>query len=363
MSGEDPVGDAQRAFGMDLAALIAHLNTTLIPIHNVATGRDAADAHPISAITGLSAALADKAPLTHAHAWADITSGKPATYPSDWNILNNKPLSFPPSAHAHDYIPTSASCNKNWNWSGQGGQPPWVWGGSAATDMYVYNPSNFNVDMVDGVHASALAGTSSASSWDLQTAITNPLSNGGSWSPKSGMYRLSDAGNIGLPGGWWHILQMKHAADGYDAQLGIEYYGGSNIAFRSADAQSWGPWHTIFNTGNSAWQGVDQAAYIRFPNGLQICYGYWTGTCAVTTAWGSGFDMASPISLGNFPVAFAATPTVVYMFNSGDSAYLGYIGGQALPTTTAWGSFNILRMTSATITNARISAIAFGRWF
>ena len=47
--------------------------------------------------------------------------------------------------HTHDYIPTSASCNKNWNWSGQSGQPSWLWGGEDGTNMYVYNPSNFTV--------------------------------------------------------------------------------------------------------------------------------------------------------------------------------------------------------------------------
>ena len=31
------------------------------------------------------------------------------------------------------------------NWSGQGGQPTWMWGGNDSANMYVYNPSNFNV--------------------------------------------------------------------------------------------------------------------------------------------------------------------------------------------------------------------------
>lgn len=43
-------------------------------------------------------------------------------------------------------IPATASCNKNWYWSGQSGQPSWLWGGSDGTNMYVYNPSNFNVN-------------------------------------------------------------------------------------------------------------------------------------------------------------------------------------------------------------------------
>jgi hypothetical protein len=55
----------------------------------------------------------------------------------------------------------------NFNWSGQSGQPSWLWGGNDGTDMYVYNPSNFNVnyansagnaDTVDGIHGSQLSG-------------------------------------------------------------------------------------------------------------------------------------------------------------------------------------------------------------
>lgn len=47
------------------------------------------------------------------------------------------------------------------NWSGQSGQPTWLWGGNNQHSYYVYNPSNFrvayassagNADTVDGVH-------------------------------------------------------------------------------------------------------------------------------------------------------------------------------------------------------------------
>lgn len=34
----------------------------------------------------------------------------------------------------------------NFNWSGAGGQPSWLWGGNDGTNMYVYNPSNFSVN-------------------------------------------------------------------------------------------------------------------------------------------------------------------------------------------------------------------------
>lgn len=56
------------------------------------------------------------------------------------NSWNNKS-----PAHDHPYIPTNASCNKNWIWSGQTGQPTWLWGGNDANTVQVYNPMNFNV--------------------------------------------------------------------------------------------------------------------------------------------------------------------------------------------------------------------------
>lgn len=55
-------------------------------------------------------------------------------------------------------IPTSASCNKNWNWNGQGGQPSWLWGGEDGTNMYVYNPANFTVNYANGANYANSAG-------------------------------------------------------------------------------------------------------------------------------------------------------------------------------------------------------------
>ncbi|ARU23064.1 hypothetical protein [Ralstonia solanacearum] len=36
------------------------------------------------------------------------------------------------------------------NWSGQGGQPNWLWGGNDPANMYVYNPASFRVDYANG---------------------------------------------------------------------------------------------------------------------------------------------------------------------------------------------------------------------
>lgn len=46
------------------------------------------------------------------------------------------------------------------NWAGQSGQPPWLWGGSDGTNMYVYNPSNFNVNYAASAGSVAWANVS-----------------------------------------------------------------------------------------------------------------------------------------------------------------------------------------------------------
>ena len=78
-----------------------------------------------------------------------------------YNALNNKV-----SVGGRAYPIRVGGVDINFNWSGQAGQPSWLWGGNDGTNMYVYNPSNFNVnyangaynaDVVDGYHAIDLA--------------------------------------------------------------------------------------------------------------------------------------------------------------------------------------------------------------
>lgn len=70
-------------------------------------------------------------------------------------------------------------------WSGQAGQPSWLWGSNDGATMYVWNPSNFsvayatsagNADTLDGLHAAAFAtaaqGAKADAAQPAATAIT-----------------------------------------------------------------------------------------------------------------------------------------------------------------------------------------------
>lgn len=48
----------------------------------------------------------------------------------------------------------------NFIWSGQGGQPTWLWGGADGANMYIYNPSNFSVNYANSANYANSSGSS-----------------------------------------------------------------------------------------------------------------------------------------------------------------------------------------------------------
>lgn len=101
-----------------------------------------------------------------------------STYQTDGNVLFTAGMASAFGASLYDalgaritsdgraYPRRVGGVDINFNWSGQVGQPSWLWGGNDGTNMYVYNPSNFNVnyansagnaDTVDGYHEWQLA--------------------------------------------------------------------------------------------------------------------------------------------------------------------------------------------------------------
>lgn len=102
----------------------------------------------------------------------------------DWHTLWHSG-NFDPNSkannHDHPYIPTSASCNKNWNWNGQSGQPNWLWGGNDGTNMYVYNPSNFRVSYADSAGHSGNSDRIGGKNIFVQQSQPSPGATGDIW--------------------------------------------------------------------------------------------------------------------------------------------------------------------------------------
>lgn len=99
---------------------------------------------------------------------AGSTFGKRPTWAgaTPWDNVNlPSPAQTNGSIYTALHLRTAGGVDTTWNWSGQGGQPGWVWGGNDGANMYVYNPSNFSVNYANS--AGSVGG------------VTNPMSQSG----------------------------------------------------------------------------------------------------------------------------------------------------------------------------------------
>jgi len=62
------------------------------------------------------------------------------------------------------------------NWSGQGGQPTWLWGSNDGSNIYVWNPSNFSVNYATSAGSATSAGTATTAN-ALTTGNTYQVAN------------------------------------------------------------------------------------------------------------------------------------------------------------------------------------------
>ena len=86
------------------------------------------------------------------------------------------------------------------NWSGQSGQPTWLWGGSDGSNMYVYNPSNFSVSYATSAgSASSASSATNATNATYATVCTTAIGYGQTWSNPSNAHNTSYHNTTGKP--------------------------------------------------------------------------------------------------------------------------------------------------------------------
>lgn len=103
------------------------------------------------------------------------------------------------------------------HWSGQAGQPSWLWGGNDGVNHYVYNPSNFSV-----AYAASAGNASQCSGIDIIAG--NGLTGGGALSADRTLA-------IGTPSSITNSTANSVTADSHTHALGFtaaEVYGGSS---------------------------------------------------------------------------------------------------------------------------------------
>lgn len=95
--------------------------------------------NPSGYITGINSTM-----VTNALGYTPYNSSNPSGY------ITSAGRAYPRRSDGSDL---------NFYWSGQSGQPPWLWGGSDGSNMYVYNPSNFSVNYANSAGYASSAGS------------------------------------------------------------------------------------------------------------------------------------------------------------------------------------------------------------
>lgn len=181
---------------------------------------------------------------SHTHTKADITdfpSLATVATSGSYNDLSNKPT-IPSNTNqltnGAGYITTDGAAyprrvggvTMNFNWSGQGGQPTWLWGGEDGTNMYVYNPANFSVNYANSAGKADYLG-------DIGSTDRN-----------------------GASGTGWYSVGFSYSYDEGHGELAINNYWGIRLNCRDSA-------HVTINGSRI---NVENATYL---NGYQIYVG------------------------------------------------------------------------------------------
>lgn len=181
----------------------------------------------------------------------------PSTFFTDGNIWMSRYGNYLSSildakqdSNGRTYPRRIGGVDLNFHWDGQGGQPSWLWGGNDGTNMYVYNPSNFNVNWAN----SAGVANNAIGYGQWWQNVTSSRSIGTSYQNTTGrpiMVAITSYANgslirlqVSIDNANWMSLGCTHSGQNYyDQQTGIipngYYYRHINTVGGGVGIENW----------------------------------------------------------------------------------------------------------------------------
>lgn len=156
-----------------------------------------------------------------------------------------------------EYI-SNESAYMRFHWNGQSGQPTWLWGGNEAGHMYVYNPSNFNVNYANSAGNTDTVDNLHANSFLRKYNANNEVSNTDELKTNSYIFTHGDNEDGGWPTGTLPpgahngtaIIHTHTYQGNYYTQLAFDTNQNA-LWIRSANNQtSFGSWERILTSSN-----------------------------------------------------------------------------------------------------------------
>lgn len=190
--------------------------------------------------------------------------------------------------------------NLNFYWSGQSGQPSWLWGGNDGTNMYVYNPSNFSVNYANSAGSASSASSSTTLKYSgLNNGVVTAAQTSGDFKGKSG---------------WASYLIFNHG-DGntyYNQTIRMPFWGAPE--YGRAEGNGSEKWYSFITSENIGSQTVNKATYDS--SGNHIANMFSSINSAVNAKLASSTFTSTGVTHGaNTQVGSASNP--VYIASNG----------------------------------------------
>ena len=194
---------------------------------------------------------------------------------NDWrDIIHSGNIGSQTVANAYHLYINSANTWSTWYQAGQGGQPSWLWGSNDGTNMYVWDPSNFNVNTAQYLR--------SLGKQNCQTGRTQNYGDVYSYNTKNS--------NTGAPTSYTSVIGFGRGTDGT-----VEIAGGwcnTHLYWRSLRdcCDDWYSWRTVLDSSN----------YTKFINNY-----YWanvkisTASSTTTSPTVSNLTATSSVKVGD----------------------------------------------------------------
>lgn len=143
---------------------------------------------------------------------------------------------------AYAYPRRSDGAKMTFSWSGQGGQPSWLWGANEpGTDIRVYNPANFSVN-----YANSAGTAGNVGGWTAQAIIDNAWAVGYN---RTRDYLLAEH----IPVGGYVLAQSTSAigAGGTIAGTSLRWASAGGGSGAGSNAVSYGTWQACGQAGSN----------------------------------------------------------------------------------------------------------------
>ena len=120
------------------------------------------------------------------------------------------------------------------HWSGQNGQPAWLWGGNDPNNYYVYNPANFNVNRANALSQQSYGSFAEIPVESLSKAVSVFYSGADPNAPETDT-------NVY----WWNVLQFGEANRLTQIASGAYHHMKRGLYVRTKHDGNWSNWFYI----------------------------------------------------------------------------------------------------------------------